>query len=411
VPEIELTNLLIVVAAGFAAPLTLGLAPRLRLPAVVLEILIGIAIGPSGLGWVTLDEPVEVLSLIGLAMLLFLAGLEIEFMQLRGAVLRLAALSFGVSMVIALALSLGLRAAGLAEQPLFVAIVLTSTSLGIVVPLLKDSGQVASRFGQLVIAAASIADFAGIILLSLFFSREGAGIGAQVVLLALFTAALALVALALIGFEHSMRVSGALRALQDTTAQIRVRGAFVLIVGLVALAQGLGLEVILGAFAAGAILSLVDPDRVMTHPELRTKLQAVGFGVFIPVFFVSSGLRFDLDALFSGASTLVRVPAFLAAILLARGLPALVYRRLVGGERAIVAGLLQATTLPFVVAATQIGMQLGVISAANAAALVAAALLSVLAFPIAALGALRRAGAGRPAAGSAPDPPMQLAAR
>jgi Kef-type K+ transport system membrane component KefB len=160
-----------------------------------------------------------------------------------------------------------------------------------------------------VIAAASIADFAGIILLSLFFSRENAGIGAQVVLLALFTAALALVALALIGFEHSMRVSGVLRALQDTTAQIRVRGAFALIVGLVALAQGLGLEVILGAFAAGAILSLVDPDRAMTHPELRTKLQAVGFGVFIPVFFVSSGLRFDLDALFSSPSTLVRVPS------------------------------------------------------------------------------------------------------
>ena len=407
--EIEFTNLLIVVAAGFAAPLTLGLTPRLRLPAVVLEILIGIAIGPSGLGWVALDEPVEVLSLIGLAMLLFLAGLEIEFMQLRGAVLRLAALSFGVSMVIALALSLGLRAAGLADEPLFVAIVLTSTSLGIVVPLLKDAGQVASRFGQLVIAAASIADFAGIILLSLFFSREGAGIGAQVVLLALFTAALALVAVALIGFEHSMRVSAVLRALQDTTAQIRVRGAFVLIVGLVALAQGLGLEVILGAFAAGAILSLVDPDRAMTHPELRAKLQAVGFGVFIPVFFVSSGLRFDLDALFSGASTLVRVPVFLAAILLARGLPALVYRRLVGRERAIVAGLLQATTLPFVVAATQIGMELGVISAANAAALVAAALLSVLAFPIAALSVLRRAGAERPAGD--PVPAMQLAAR
>jgi Kef-type K+ transport system membrane component KefB len=411
VSEIEFTNLLIVVAAAFAAPLALGLAPGLRLPAVVLEILIGIAIGPSGLGWVALDEPVEVLALIGLAMLLFLAGLEIEFMQLRGAVVRLAALSFGVSMVIALALSLGLREAGLADEPLFVAIVLTSTSLGIVVPLLKDAGQVSSRFGQLVIAAASIADFAGIILLSLFFSREGAGIGAQVVLLALFSAALALVALALIGFEHSMRVSGVLRALQDTTAQIRVRGAFVLIVGLVALAQGLGLEVILGAFAAGAILSLVDPDRAMTHPELRAKLQAVGFGVFIPVFFVSSGLRFDLDALFSGASTLVRVPVFLAAILLARGVPALVYRRLVGSERAVVAGLLQATTLPFVVAATQIGTELGVISAANAAALVAAALLSVLAFPIAALSALRRAGDERRAGGPVPAPPIELAAR
>jgi Kef-type K+ transport system membrane component KefB len=409
--EIEFTNLLIVVAAGFAAPLTLGLPPRLRLPAVVLEILIGIAIGPSGLGWVEIDEPVQVLSLIGLALLLFLAGLEIEFMQLRGAVLRLAALSFGVSMVVALGVSVGLNAAGLADEPLFVAIVLTSTSLGIVVPLLKDAGQVASRFGQLIIAAASIADFAGIILLSLFFSREGAGIGAQLVLLGLFAVAVALVALALIGFEHSMRVSLVLRRLQDTTAQIRVRGTFVLMVALVALAQGLGLEVILGAFAAGAILSLVDPDRAMTHPELRTKLQAVGFGVFIPVFFVSSGLRFDLEALFSDTSTLVRVPILLAAILVARALPALVYRGLIGGQRTVVAGLLQATTLPFVVAATQIGLELGVISEGNAAALVAAALLSVLIFPLAALTVLRRSGAEAPDHEPVPVTPMGFAAR
>jgi Kef-type K+ transport system membrane component KefB len=410
-PEVGFSNLLIVVVAGFTAPLVLGLAPRLRLPAVVLEILIGIAIGPAALGWVEIDEPVEVLSLIGLALLLFLAGLEIEFMQLRGSVLRLAALSFVVSVIVALAVATGLGAAGLADEPLFVAIVLTSTSLGIVVPLLKDAGQIASRFGQLVIAAASIADFAGIILLSLFFSREGAGIGAQVVLLGMFAVALALVVVALIGFGHSMRVSGVLRRLQDTTAQIRVRGTFVLIVGLVALAQQLGLEVILGAFAAGAILTLVDPDRAMTHPQLRAKLQAVGFGVFIPVFFVSSGLRFDLDALFSSASTLARVPVFLVAILLARGLPALVYRRLVGSERAAVAGLLQATPLPFVVAATQIGLELGVISAANAAALVAAGLLSVLVFPLAALTVLRRAGA-EPADGApAAVTPMELAAR
>jgi Kef-type K+ transport system membrane component KefB len=390
VSEIEFVTLLIVVAVAFGVNLALGLVPSLRLPAVVLEIVAGIVLGPSGLGWVSVDEPVAVLALIGLALLLFLAGLEIEFDRLRGRVLRLAASSFGVSMVVALAAALVLKGAGLAERPLFVAIILTSTSLGIVVPLLKDAGEAGSRFGQLIIAAASIADFGGIILLSLFFSRDGAGTGAQLVLLALFAVAIALVAFAIVGVEHSMRLSGALRRLQDTTAQIRVRGAFVLVVGLVAIAQSLGLEVILGAFAAGAILSLVDRDRAMTHPEFRAKLQAIGFGVFIPVFFVTSGLRFDLGALFAGASTVARVPAFLLAILIARALPALVYRRLVGPERTVIAGLLQATTLPFVVAATQIGLALGAISAANAAALVAAALLSVLLFPIAALALLRR---------------------
>jgi Kef-type K+ transport system membrane component KefB len=396
VSEIEFTNLLIVVAVAFGANLALGLAPALRLPAVVLEIVLGIAIGPSGLGWVEIDAPVEVLSLVGLALLLFLAGLEIEFSRLRGRVLQLAAASFAVSIVVAVAAGYVLRSAGLAERPLFVAIILTSTSLGIVVPLLKDAGEASSRFGQLLIAAASIADFGGIILLSLFFSRDGAGTGAQIVLLGLFAVALALVGLAIAGVERSMRLSDALRRLQDTTAQIRVRGAFVLVVGLVAVAQSLGLEVILGAFAAGAILSLVDRDRAMTHPDFRTKLQAIGFGVFIPVFFVTSGLRFDLGALFSGASTLARVPVFLLAILVARALPALVFRGLIGMERTVIAGLLQATTLPFVVAATQIGLALGVIGAANAAALVAAALLSVLLFPVAALAMLRR-GDGREA--------------
>jgi Kef-type K+ transport system membrane component KefB len=390
VTEIAFVNLLIVVAVAFGVNLGFGLVPALRLPAVVLEIVAGIALGPSGVGWVEVDEPVAVLALIGLAMLLFLAGLEIEFERLRGRVLALAAASFGVSLVAALAAGIVLKGAGLAERPLFVAIVLTSTSLGIVVPLLKDAGEAGSRFGQLVIAAASIADFGGIVLLSLFFSRDGAGTGAQVVLLGLFAVALALVGLALVGVSHSMRLSGALRRLQDTTAQIRVRGAFVLVVGLVALAQSLGLEVILGAFAAGAILALVDRDRAMTHPEFRTKLQAIGFGVFVPVFFVTSGLRFDLGALFAGASTLARVPAFLLAILVARALPALVYRRLLGSQRTVVAGLLQATTLPFVVAATQIGLALGAVSAANAAALVAAALLSVLLFPVAALALMRR---------------------
>ena len=152
----------------------------------------------------------------------------------------------------------------------------------------------------------------------------------------------------------------------------------------------LGPETILGAFVAGVILRLVDRDRMMTHPEFRQKLEAIGFGVFIPVFFVASGIQFDLAALFSSPATILRVPIFLVALLLVRGVPALLYRPLVGSRRSVVAGLLQATSLTFIVAATQIGLQLGLITKATGAALIGAGLLSVLIFPLLALTLLRR---------------------
>jgi Kef-type K+ transport system membrane component KefB len=172
--------------------------------------------------------------------------------------------------------------------------------------------------------------------------------------------------------------------------QIRVRGAFLLLVCFVALGSVFGLETILGAFVVGVILRLVDGDRMMTHPQFRQKLEAIGFGVFIPVFFVASGIRFDLAALFSSPTTILRVPIFLAALLLVRGVPAFLYRPLIGSRRAVVAGLLQATSLSFIVAASQIGLELGLITKATGAALIAAGLLSVLIFPLLALTLLRR---------------------
>jgi Kef-type K+ transport system membrane component KefB len=390
--DLQFTNLLIVCAVAFAAPFALGLVPALRLPAVVLELIIGIVIGPSGLGWVEIDDPVAVLGLIGLGYLLFLSGLEIEFDKLRGPLLRLALLSFGVSIGIGVVVGLVLTAAGQVRSPLFVAIVLSATSLGVVVPVLKDSGAIATPFGQLLVAAASIADVGTIILLSLFFSRDGSGIAATLVLLGL----LALLALAITATvsasEHSRRIGDVLTRLQDTTAQIRLRAAFLLLVGFAAAAQALGLEVILGTFIAGALVSVLDHDKVMSHPFFRTKLEAAGFGIFIPVFFVSSGIRFDLGALTSSASTAARVPIFLACLMVVRGVPALLlYRRAAGSaRRARIAALLQSTSLPFIIAATAVGTDLGVLSAGTATALVAAGLLSVLLFPLIALTLLQR---------------------
>lgn len=387
--ELAFTNLLIISALAFTAPFVLGMAPSVRLPAVVLEIVLGIVVGPSVLGWVEVDEPVAVLSVVGLAFLLFLAGLEIDLHQLRGRALRVASTGFAVSFAIALVVCAGLKGAGLIDDVVFVAIALSATSLGIVIPVLKDHGQSGSAFGQLVIAGATIADFATIILLSLFFSRDSRSTTASVILLGSLALVVCVVGLVIAGAERLRALSQTLRRLQDTTAQIRIRGAFVLLIGLAALATELGLELILGAFLAGAIVTLVDMDRQMTHPLFRAKLEAIGFGVFIPVFFVTSGVRYDLDALLDSSSTLTAVPVFLVALLTIRGLPALLYRPLIGGDRVLPAALLQATSLPFIVASTAIGLELGVIDAAGAAALVAAGLLSVVAFPALAVGRLR----------------------
>jgi Kef-type K+ transport system membrane component KefB len=349
----------------------------------------GIVIGPHGLGWVEPDAAIEVIAVVGLAFLLFLAGLEIDLSRLRGLVLRSAALGFAVSLALALAAGLALDAAGLAGAPVLVAIILVSTSLGIVVPVLKDADRASSRFGQLVIAAATIADFAAIVLLSLLFSREATSTTTKVLLLGGFVLLIAAVTAGLLRAERSSRISKVLLRLQDTTAQIRVRGAFLLLVGFAALAETLGLETILGAFAAGVIVGGIDRDELDTHPEFHTKLQAVGYGVFIPVFFVASGLAIDPGAVTESSAALLAIPAFLACMLIVRGLPALLLRGQASRNEIGAAALLQATSLPFIVAATEIGRELGMLGEAEAAALVFAGLLSVLIFPAAALTLLR----------------------
>jgi Kef-type K+ transport system membrane component KefB len=397
-------GLLIVVAAAFLAPLVLGLFPKVRLPSVVLEIVAGIVIGPSLLGWVHVDQAIEVISVIGLAFLLFLAGLEIDFPRLRGPVLKLSLLGFALSFGLAVAVGLLLKAGGLVETPLLVAIILCATSLGVLIPVLKDSGEISSTFGQLIVAAGTIADFGAVILLSIFFSGEG-GVGSTLLLIGLLVVLAGAVFLAVRGAGRSMAIRSDLLRLQDTTAQIRVRGAVVLLVGFAAIAERLGLETILGAFIAGAVLSLVDRDEQMTHPQFRRKLEAIGFGVFIPVFFVTSGVSYDVDALVASVSNVLMVPIFLAALLVVRGVPALLYRSLLDGRRTTVAALMQATSLPFIVAATAIGQELDLLTAAEGAALIGAGLLSVLLFPIAGLTLLRSAPDGAAAArDDAPEP-------
>jgi len=376
------TGLVIVCLVAVLAPLIASVTPRVRIPGIVLEIVAGIAIGPAGFGWVKMDEPIRVLSIIGLSFLLFLVGLELDIALLRGRRLRATGFAFLVSSVLAYGVAYGLHLLGIVESALLVAICLSATAIGIVVPMLTDAGEQSSEFGQLVIAAASIADFGTVLLLSLLFSRQPGPIATKLVLMGGFAALTVVLIVAISAAERWKGLGDHLLKLQDSTAQIRIRAAFLLLIGLVALAVRQGLEAILGAFVAGAMLSVLDHDYTKTHPKFHEKLGAIGFGIFVPVFFVASGIQFDARALFSDSSVLARVPIFLVALLVVRGLPALLYKPLIGMRRSIVAGLLQATSLPFIVASVTIGVELHELTRPNASALIAAGLLSVVIFPI-----------------------------
>lgn len=399
-PATSFLNLFIVCLVAAGAPLLLGFFPRLRLPSVILEIVAGIILGPSVLGWVKIDLPVQILGLIGLAFLLFLSGLEIDPGRLRGRLLRTAVLGYLITLALGIPIGFGLHAAGWVHSPLLLAIALSATSLGLVVPVLKDAGQSDGEVGQTAIVAATVADFSAILLLSLFFSASDGGPGSRLVLIVAFAVLVVVTALVVSRAGRSMRIGTVLLRLQDTTAEIRVRFAVVLLIAFTALAERFGLESILGAFIAGVVVSVVDRDSA-SHPNFRAKLEAVGFGFLIPIFFISSGIRLDLKGLLDQPSALVRVPIFLAALLLVRGVPALLNLRTQGRRASVAAGLLQATSLPFIVTATQIGVELGQITPVTAAALVFAGLLSVLIFPVIALGLLREgedAPTGPPAA-------------
>ena len=388
-------NLVAVLAVAAAVPLILAAVPRVRVPGPVLEIVAGIVLGPAVLDLVKPDQAVRLVSTIGLAFLLFLAGLEVDVRHFRGPRARLAGEGLGLSALLALIIGIVLYAAGVVESPLLVGIILLATSLGLITPILEDAGVADRPVGQFAIAGASLGEVTPVVLLSLFFSGRTTAIRSKLLLLSLLGVLVVLVVIGTLRIERSMWITRMINRLADTSAQIRIRLSMLLVVGLGALATHLGFEAILGAFIAGAILRLVDADAEHKHPLFHPKLDAIGYGFLIPVFFVTSGLTFNLSVLFSNASTVLRVPLFLLALLVVRGLPAVLYRSALASIRDVAAaGLLQATSLPFIVAATTIGLQLHAIRPANAAALVAAGLFSVILFPIISLQLLRSSAKG-----------------
>jgi Kef-type K+ transport system membrane component KefB len=382
---ISFNGVLIIAAVAVLVPVVLGFLPALPVPGAVMEVIAGIVIGPSVLGWVHIDAPVKVLSDLGLGMLLFLAGLEIEVDGLRGALGRLAALAFAGSVLLGVGCAYALSAASPASQPLFLAIVLMSTSAGLLLPLLKDAGQEETRFGQLVMTAAALAEVATIMLLSLLFSATSKTSASRVASLAIFLALLVVFGLTLGRVRQMTGLERLLDRLEDRSAQLRVRATLTLALAFGVLAYRFGFASILGAFAAGLLVRMIDITGHAPHPQFQIKLQGIGFGFLIPIFFIATGVQFDLKALTGNAAAIAEVPLFLTALLVVRGLPALLYARFIGIRRATVAGFMQATTLTFVIVATQIGLAARLISPTTSASLLTAGLLSAALFPAVAL--------------------------
>ncbi|HEY1674459.1 MAG TPA: cation:proton antiporter [Streptosporangiaceae bacterium] len=382
---VSFTGVLVVGIVSVLVPVILGFVPALTVPGAVLEVIAGIVIGPSVLGWVHIDVAITVLADLGLGMLLFLAGLEIDLARLRGSLGRLAGMGFAASVVLGIAAGFALTGAGLGGRPLFLAVVLMSTSAGLLLPLLKDAGEEATRFGQLVMAAAALAEVATILLLSLLFSAASRTTASRLASLAIFLCLLGALALALSRVRRLEALERLLDRLENRSAQLRVRATLTLALAFGVLAYQFGFASILGAFAAGLLVRATDLTGPHPHPQFELKLQGIGFGFLIPIFFIATGINFDLRALVSHPSALVEVPVFLLALLVVRGLPAVAFVRMFGRRRAVVAGLMEATSLTFVIVATEIGVAARLISTATSASLLAAGLLSAAIFPTVAL--------------------------
>jgi Kef-type K+ transport system membrane component KefB len=392
------TSFVIVAVIAFTAPLIRAMAPQILVPAIVLELVGGIIVGPHGVDIASSTEPVQVFSTVGLACLLFLAGREIQVERLRGSLLTTSIGGFAISFALAYAVGYLLHAVDLIETPLLVAIVLVATSLSIIIVPLKDARETDSDWGQQVIAAAAIAEFGAVVLLSFFYSGEREGAGTEILHLSLFVLLAGLVLFSLTRGAQFRRITDAIKRLEGTSAQIRVRGDFALIAVVAGVASQLGLETILAAFTVGVIRGMTSG-----HDELQEeRLDAVTLGIFIPFFFVDSGLDFDSGALFASVSDFIRLPIFLAAVLLVRALPAVLYRRRFAARRTAAAGLLQATSLSFIVVATQIGLNLDIMLPATATALVGAGLVTVVVFPAAAFALIGEP--EREVAGETPEP-------
>ena len=373
----SVSTLFVVAVVAVLAPLLAEITPRNLLPVVVAEIALGILAGPV-LELAKPDAVLDAFSGLGMAFLFFLAGAEIDLARIRGRPLMLGASGWAVSLGLAFLVASAFAATDVASPVIFVAGALATTALGTLMPILRDARVLETRLGTYVVAVGMCGELFPIVLISLLLSGSADQL-LTAILLAAFAAVAVVCALAAQRY-HPRRFVALLDRHMHTTAQLPVRVCLLLLVSLVFVARDFGLDVILGAFAAGMVVGVA--TRPVGAPGvLQHKLEAIGFGFLVPIFFITSGLTFDLDGLTGDTGALLLVPVFLLALLAVRGLPALLYARDLGRRERVALGFYSATSLPIIVAITAIATSDGRMSSETAAALVAAGMLSVLVFP------------------------------
>jgi Kef-type K+ transport system membrane component KefB len=377
------TLILIMSIAVLAPLLAHGVGRRLPVPLVIFELALGILVGPDVLGWAGEGEVIDVLADLGLAMLIFLAGYEIEFDKVRGTTLRRSVRAWLISLALGLGLATMLSGFDF-DRGVFIGTALTSTALGTVLPMLRDAGDLRSRFGSVMLTFGAVGEFGPIIAIALLLSGRSPGRSTAVL------AAFALLTAVAVWWAMRPRPPWFSRVVEvtlHTSGQFAVRLVVLLLAVMLGVSQALGLDTLLGAFAAGVIARLVLHGSAPESAEpVMERVEAMGFGFLVPVFYVVTGIEFDLDSLLSGGRALLLLPLFLLLFLAVRGLPvyALAPRDLGRCDRGALT-LFAATALPLVVAITTIGVDAGTLRTDEAAALVGAAMVSVLVFPPAGL--------------------------
>ena len=387
--DVSVSSMLFVPAIAAVAPLLVrGIGRWLAIPLVVFEIVLGLLLGPAVLGWVVPDAFLDLLSQFGLAMLFFLAGNEIDFRTIRGRPLNRAAMGW----IISLAAGIGIGAVVAVDLPsaAFIGISLTSTALGAILPVLRDSGDLGTPFGISVIALGAVGEFGPLLAISLFLS--GRSPLAAALVLVLF-AVIAGTAIWLAARGVGARMHRVITATLHTSGQFAVRLVLFVLLALVALSIVLDLDMLLGAFTAGVIFRLMMAGAPKADAEaVESKLEAIGYGFLVPVFFINTGVEFDLAALVSDGRTIAMLPLFVLLLLVVRGIPSLLAAQPDASRRdRIATALFGSTGLPIIVAVTAIGVDRKELDPGTAAALVGAGMLSVLLFPLIAL-AIRHTG-------------------
>ena len=371
----DLRSLVVIAAIAAFVPLIVGLF-RIKVAEVVLLLGAGIIFGPEVIGWIRVDDSIELLSELGLGLLFFLAGMELEQRAIRGQSGKLAAIGWGLSLVVASLAAIVMTATGKIQDTLGVAIALTSTALGTLLPMLRDRGELNTRFGTFFMGAGAWGEFGPIIAISVLLGTKSSFVA---ILSLIGFAVVALILATLPARLAGDRVRELLERGHHTSSQTALRFTMLLLILLLALAGSFGLDVVLGAFIAGIIVRRFSPPA--EESLLQGKIEAIGFGFLIPLFFVVSGANLDILSIIENPAPMLR---FFVYILIARGLVQyVVYRRAIPDRRERARfSLFVATGLPIVVAVTSIEVEAGIMLPSNAAALVGAGALTVLVFPL-----------------------------